>query len=333
MKIAVCISNNKIKIKHAILDKFTNKIFKDNYNWGRKFADYLDKYNIDYDFINIDKNDWLEEIEKYDIVLWKPAFMGPQSSQHFRSKVYFIQHIMKKRIYPNYESVWHFDNKISQSYFFKYKKINAPKTFATFDYNEAMAKLEDFNYPLIFKESNGAGSSGVKLVKSYKQLVKIVNNKFIYHNIISRILKSNLFDRFGEIYLQEFLENNKADLRINIIGNKYATGFWRKNRSNDFRASGSGNIDYETEIPENIIRYCWQISRDNNFDSMAYDVLFRDNQFFIIEMSYGYADSAVYNSAGYYELDGEGNIIEFNKGRYWPQELWVKWLIQNETII
>ena len=135
-----------------------------------------------------------------------------------------------------------------------------------------------------------------------------------------------MFDRFGQIYVQEFLEGNKADLRITVIGDKYAYGFWRKNRENDFRASGSGNIDYQTDIPQNVIRYCSQISKRYGFDSMAYDILFRDSDFFIVEMSYGYNESALYNSKGYYELDQNGGVLCFNEGNHWPQELWVKWI-------
>ena len=60
---------------------------------------------------------------------------------------------------------------------------------------------------------------------------------------------------------------------------------------------------------------------------MAYDILFRGSQFVINEISYGYLDSAPYRTAGYYELDDQGELA-FRDGHVWPQTLWVDWLLR-----
>jgi len=311
------------------LKYFSKYIFKDTYNWAEKLAEYLNDNNILYDFVYIDENDWIEKIDKYDVVIWKTAFMGVKSSQILKEKVFFMQEIMQKRVFPNYNTVWHFDSKIAQSYLLRYKKIKTPETFVSFDYNNILNNIDLFKYPVVIKETNGAGSSSVSLVKSPKHLVKYVNKRFLWENIFSRKLSSRLFDRFGQIYLQEFIPNNNSDLRITIIGHKYAFGFWRKNRHGDFRASGSGRLDYVTDVPPQIIKYCSQISKSNNFDSMAYDILFRNGEFMVVEMSYGYSDKAIYNSNGYYILDENGDIKSFEKGHYWPQQLWIKWILES----
>jgi len=331
MKIGVCVSNDIPNLKGRFIKIFQKRINKSRKDWSDKFAEALDKENLKYGYIYMDRNDWIKQVNKYDILIWKPKFMGVQSSQFFKEKIYFIQYIMKKRIYPNYETVWHFDSKIAQKYIFEYTNVKTPSTFVSFDYNESVNIAEKINYPVIVKSSNGAGSTGVKLINSKKNLIKKINYEFVVKKIINKVLKTS-YDRFGYLYCQQFIRGNAKDLRINIIGNKYAIGFWRINRDNDFRASGSGKIDYSTEIPINVIEYCASISRDNKFDSMAYDVLFTDNKFVIVEMSYGYVDQAVYNAKGYYILNEQGKVKEFVEGNFWPQELWIKWVIDDSNL-
>lgn len=329
MKIGICISNETPNFKGRFMNFFQNKANQSKKDWSERFSQILSKKNINYGYIYIDKDDWIQQINNYDVLLWKPKFMGVESSQFFKEKVYFIQHIMNKRIYPNYETVWHFDSKNAQKYLFEYTNIKTPKTYVSFDYNESIDTCDKIDYPTVVKSSNGAGSTGVKLVKSNKTLKKIINYEFFGKKVMNRVFKTN-HDPFGYLYIQKFMKNNAGDLRINIIGDKYAVGFWRGNRDNDFRASGSGKIDYNKEIPVEIIEYCTNISKNNKFDSMAYDVLFnQEGDFVIVEISYGYVDTAVYNAKGYYILDNEGKISKFVEGHYWPQELWIEWVHDN----
>lgn len=324
MKIGICVSNEIPNLKGKILSFFQKKFNQSNKDWSEKFSEILNQKKIKFGYVYIDKDNWIQQVNEFDILIWKPKFMGIESSQFFKEKVYFIQNIMNKRVFPNYETVWHFDSKIAQKYLFEYLNIQSPKTYVSFDYNESINIAEKIGYPTVSKRSNGAGSTGVKLLHSSEQLIRKVNFDFVGKKILSNVFKTN-HDPFGYVYVQEFMKNNAGDLRINIIGDKYAVGFWRTNRDNDFRASGSGKIDYKKEIPLEIIEYCATVSRINNFDSMAYDVLFNEkSEFVIVEISYGFVDTAVYNANGYYVLDNECRITEFIEGHIWPQELWIK---------
>lgn len=329
MRIAVGISNQQINIRNSVLKPFNKRLFYQGYNWAVKFSESLKKEGISCDTVEMDKSDWIDKLKPYDVLIWKPQFLGVRSAQILKEKIFFIQFYMNKRVYPSYETIWHFDSKIAQSYLLKYQRIRTPDTFVTFDYNEAVNKAGRLKYPVVLKESGGASSSGVSLVKSAKAMMRYINRRFLWENLLSRKVSSRLFDRFGQLYIQTFLRGNAADLRITIIGNCYAFGFWRRNRPNDFRASGSGRLDYNTKLPEHVISYCAWISRNNRFDSMAYDILFKKDKFYIIEMSYGYNDKAVYNCSGYYVLNEKCEIESFIEGHYWPQQIWVKWLTDN----
>jgi glutathione synthase/RimK-type ligase-like ATP-grasp enzyme len=329
MKIGICVSNEAPNLKGRFMKLLQKRINKSSSDWSNKFLERLSSNKIDYGYIYIDRDNWMEQVNEYDLLIWKPKFMGMESSQFFKEKIYFIQYILKKKIFPNYETVWHFDSKVAQKYLFEYLNIKSPKTFVSFDYNESTNLAEEIAYPTVFKKSNGAGSTGVKLLRSKKRLLRNLNYNFVGKKILNNVFKTN-HDPFGYLYVQEFLDNNDGDLRINIIGAKYAIGFWRMNRDNDFRASGSGKIDYSKKIPLEIVEYCAKISKENKFDSMAYDILYKsDGDFVIVEISYGFVDTAVYNADGHYILNDNCEIAEYKEGHIWPQDLWVDYVCEN----
>jgi glutathione synthase/RimK-type ligase-like ATP-grasp enzyme len=329
-------------------------IGKDTALWHEKFVEAIanrcnDGFPAEYKVVNMERHDWLQVATPYDVVIWKPEFMGPQSASQFQAKVYFLETYCKKLVVPNFKTIWHFENKIAQAYLFQIHEIPTPKTTVSFDYHDAIDCLRRETFPLVFKKPHGAGSRNVKLVSTFSQAENIVTNIFSHQlwmesktrsssktmflllNLSKHWLWFKLFQKFFRdeyfkaVYWQNFIPDNESDLRITVIGDRYAFGFWRNNRPNDFRASGSGRIDYQRAVPENLLHYCIKINRDLCFDSMAYDILFSNNNFFITEISYGYLDSAIYTAAGYYELQKD-NKLEFIKGHFWPQELWVNWM-------
>lgn len=323
--------------------------------WHSKFISALARKNeedksISYDIINLDNNDWIDTIINYDVIIWKPSCMGPRKSSLFKEKIYFIEKYLNKLVIPNFFTIWHFESKIAQSYLFKQFNIATPKTFVSFDYHDAVSNIDNFNKPLIFKKYYGAGSKNVWIESNKNKIIFTLsrcfsqqlwketkdrfNSKLSMLNHIHQIwfwekLKQKICSdelNVNTVYWQDFIPKNTKDLRITIIGNKYGFGFWRHNRNNDFRASGSGIIDYETPIPEAPLKECFKINRLLDFDSMAYDILFDSEKFVITEMSYAYVDTAVYNCKQHYEIDESGKMITKN-GHVWPQDLWVEWAL------
>ena len=323
--------------------------------WHEKFEDAMkywinQGYPFDYNIVYLDHHDWLDVVQPYDVVLWKPAFMGPQFSSYFKEKIYFMEKFLHKIVIPNFSTVWHFESKIAQSYLFHLLKVPVPETFTSFRLDDALTGVQNACYPLVFKKSFGASSKNVQLTNNKtdaEELVKKEFNRELWDMVLERdrstvgrlrrgvgkrwfwtrqIGKLRNNEIFGTVYWQEFIPGNEADLRITTVGKCYAYGFWRLNRPNDFRASGSGRLDYQREIPENLLRFCLNLSKELDFDSMAYDIIFKEKQFVITEMSYGYLDTAPYHSDGYYEL--KDDAITYHQGHFWPEELWVNWLLK-----
>jgi glutathione synthase/RimK-type ligase-like ATP-grasp enzyme len=323
--------------------------------WHEKFADALKTrieqgYPFDFDVVHLDHHDWLDVIQPYDVVLWKPTYMGPRSVSYFKEKIYFLEKYLHKLVLPNFATIWTFESKIAQSYLFHAKQVPIPETFVSFRLGDSLSGLQNARYPLVFKKSFGAASKNVRIMRNRSEAEKIVRmafNREVWDSLLEhhssklvRVMRNigkpwfwaRLRDKilneeiYGQAYWQEFIPGNEADLRITVVGNCYAYGFWRLNRPNDFRASGSGRLDFQREIPVDLLRYCMNLSGELDFDSMAYDIIFKGGQFVVTEISYGYLDTAPNRSRGYYELDADD--ITLHEGHFWPEELWVKWLLK-----
>jgi len=329
---------------------------RDALDWHDRFVDALEQEKNDrpvqYNVVNMEAPDWMQHIKNADMILWKPHYMGIKSSAFFKEKIYFLQHELKKVVVPNFETVWHFESKAAQHLLFQHHQMKTPKTTVFMDHHASENVAAQCDWPVVFKQSSGAAGKNVELISNKKRLMQKIKQQFavpIYDEqkqqlgsgkkvILKNFFKKwlwirnlrRLYEGFENVavgYLQQFIPENKADLRVTVIGDQYAFAFWRKNRPHDFRASGSGIIDYQTPIPEEPVRYCLKQNKKLNFDSMCYDILFCGNNFVITEMSYGYKDFAVHDAPGYFYLQKDGSLT-FKNGHYWPQQLWVQWALQ-----
>jgi hypothetical protein len=117
------------------------------------------------------------------------------------------------------------------------------------------------------------------------------------------------------ILFQKYLPNNSFDTRVTVIGNR-AFAFRRFVRSNDFRASGSGNFDTDPEkIDTRCLEIAFSISKRLNFNTMAYDFIFdEDKKPYINEISYCFVDWVVQSCPGHWDEN-----LSWHSGQNWLQ--------------
>ncbi len=328
---------------------------RDRSGWCDKFSHALERkiqegHRLSYEVIDIWSPDWLDLLDGIQVVIWNPVLMGPRAAQHLKEKVYFLERHLNRLVIPNYETVWHFESKVAQSYVFNKHGIPTPRTVISSDYHKMSDALRDMQPPFVFKSSHGAGGKYVIMVRShsramreltricsrqlwrearrragsrFKAILSNLHRAWLWHAIASRLRSE---EQYTVPYVQEFVAGNDKDLRITAIGDRYAFGFWRRNRRNDFRASGSGLVDYELPIPEELVRYCLELNKSLSLDTMAYDIIFRNGLAVMLEMSYTYSDDAIHDCRGHFVLQPDG-ALTFREGRTWPQELWVDWAV------
>ena len=251
--------------------------------------------------------------------------------------------------YPNQATAWHYDDKVKQYFLLQAQGFPITKSWTFYDRSAALKWAKTTTYPVVFKLRGGAGSMNVALVKTPRHAKKLIRKMFgsgIYpEKFISvgsvRFKHFNLYREVhhlcGNMYrwskgldaspfwachknyvlFQKFLPGNDCDTRVTVIGER-AFAFRRLVRDDDFRASGSGRIDYDTDkIDMRCVELAFEVSHKMGFQSMAYDFLKNEKgEPEFCEISYTYVSSAVHNCPGYWDAE-----LNWHEGRYWPEHL------------
>ena len=253
------------------------------------------------------------------------------------------------KCYPNLNTGWHFDDKVRQYHLLHSLGFPMTECWVFYDKKAALEWVEQATFPAVFKLRGGAGSQNVVLVKNRQQARRLVKRMFGRGIYPERFLSAGAvrfkhfslyrelhhlggnFYRWGKgfdtspfwqvhknyVLFQKFLPGNAWDTRVTVIGDR-AFAFRRMVRDNDFRASGSGRIDYDTtKIDLRCLEIAFAVSQKMGFQSMAYDFLMNENQEpEFCEVSYTYLSSAVHNCPGYWDPD-----LNWQEGHYWPEHL------------
>jgi len=273
-----------------------------------------------------------------DGIMWH-IDMRPSIQMAAQSILNTLEFSAGKMIFPNFNTRWHFDNKLSQTYLFRQMGINAPENHVFWNESEAVTWLvQKARFPVVAKLRRGASSQCVYILHDARQAIGFTRKMFSLsgmksspggvgrtgRRIIRDILRGSvlrlprpLLEPFlrarpwlkdvwqnekGYVYFQEYIPDNSFDTRITIIGNR-AFAFRRENRSGDFRASGSGSIHYgEFDSVMEMVNIAYSISDGNGFQSMAYDFLIDSGRKpSLVEMSYGYQSKAVFDCPGHWD--------------------------------
>lgn len=300
----------------------------DKGNRSKKYAIAAKRMNIPFVYVDCSKTDIIEKLNEIDILIWHWT-QDQYIDKRIALAIIKSAEIMGKIVYPNIKTSWMFDDKISEKYLLEAVKAPLVETKVFFNENDVVKWARKEGYPIVYKLPQGAGSCNVRLINDLQELKKICKLHFsfwgrpdIFMNIhnsnknvkqcIDEIRKNQMYrygcNNRGFVLLQKFVPNNLYDIRVTIIGERGII-FKRQVRDNDFRASGSGRIDYMVSKKDlEAIPIARRISQEIGSQTMTYDFL-RDNGVLkIVEMSYGFSASAVYNSLGWY--DSEMNFHE-----------------------
>jgi glutathione synthase/RimK-type ligase-like ATP-grasp enzyme len=253
-----------------------------------------------------------------------------------RQLIYSIEK-MGLKVFPDSNTCWHFDDKVGQKYLLEAVNAHLVPSYVFYDKQVAMNWIAQADFPKVLKLRGGAGSANVRLVKNKRQAKRLCKKAFGrgfkpitgYFNdfktkakkirsvstlieklkrlpqSLNCIYNTNFFMRRerGYIYFQDFVPGNVYDTRIVVIGDK-AFGLRRYVRKNDFRASGSGAIEYKKEsINEKCVLSAFRLSRKLKTQSLACDFLFKNNEVQIVEISYTYKARAYDKCVGYWDRD------------------------------
>ncbi len=113
----------------------------------------------------------------------------------------------------------------------------------------------------------------------------------------------------GKFIVQNYVENLRGDYKILVYADKYYI-LERQNRTNDFRASGSGKFSFPENPPIDLLDFSRNIFNKLRTPFASFDIALKNNQPYLIEFQFV--------SFGQYTL--EKSLFYFkNKGGIWKK--------------
>jgi glutathione synthase/RimK-type ligase-like ATP-grasp enzyme len=312
-----------------------------------RYETILDHNGIDHVRLSADQPDFWDRVAKLDLFIFH--WIGTYNSHQLAPTILpIVENIMKIPCFPSSVTWWHYDDKIREHYLLQRYKFPIVPSWIFWNKEIACQWLQDAQLPLVFKLKGGASSINVVLVKDKNYANHLINKMFGegimsgyvpgtmslrlndqgFYKLTKRLIVDKLLTKIhmkrkspleiahrNYVYFQKYLPGNNFDTRITIIG-KRAFMARRFNRKDDFRASGSGNADFDQkEIDLRCIKIAYEISKHMDFQMMSYDFLYDENkQPLVSEVSYTSPDWTVWSCPGYWD----DNLL-FHAGHYWPQ--------------
>ena len=230
----------------------------------------LEKYFAQFGFEIIFKNfsdvDFKNENYKGQYILYTSSEDKGYNYKNYIEDIIWGLKEQEAILIPDFKYLRANNNKVLMEILRNNSPLNEIKNIQSFHYGtleELIHHIKRNTYPCVIKTAKGAKSTGVHLAKNKYELINFVKEisrtpHFFYE--IKDYLRQYKHKGYKteskyqrKFVVQEYIPNLKNDWKILIFGKKYYI-LKRKNRKNDFRASGSGLFSFTKEIPFRITR-------------------------------------------------------------------------------
>jgi glutathione synthase/RimK-type ligase-like ATP-grasp enzyme len=296
--------------------------------WAARAADT----GVNVRTVDVYARDFFQQLAGCDGFMWRFGY-SPAPRLFAKRLLPAIEHGLGIPVFPSFETAWHFEDKIAQTYLLQAADFPTPATWVFWDRTSALDFCRSATYPLVLKLSFGYQSANVRLLNSFDDAAYWIARVFgpgvtglpplasRWRETLQRakgalrhMKGASTFEdleycelQHGYFYVQEFLPGNEYDIRVTVIGNR-AFAFRRFNRPGDFRASGSGRIDWDPQqIDEEGVRLAFRVARRLRTQSLAVDLLQRGGRKVLAEISYTYASWAVRDCPGHWVRQGDAD--------------------------
>ena len=213
------------------------------------------------------------------------------SYKMYLDDILFTLYSNGKNLIPRYELFRAHDNKAYQEILKQLCHIdsNPGKIYRKWD--EIEADIKSFHYPLIIKNVSGSVGKAVFKIENELMLEQIYDGFIFQHKSQSfntkRKIKKKLNYKYDKIWydrenqksyviIQTFIPNLDGDWKILVFGDKYFV-LKRGIRSGDFRASGSGILDFEIDPPEELLNFAEDIFHKLDTPFISLDIAMSDS--------------------------------------------------------
>jgi len=332
-------------------------IHNNKLSYSEGLIEYLKSNNIQYKIVDAYSNSIISDLQDCTGFFLHFYHNNPKDVLFAKQLIYSLE-LSGKKVFPNFKTSWHFDDKVGQKYLLESFGLPLIPSFVAYSKTDAFNLIENQEFPIVFKLRGGAGSFNVSLIRTkedaksminkcfgkgfrqvnpingisyeYKKLLKDGFNynrllellKAISHLVIPFKIEESLGREKGYFYFQTFIPDCSFDYRVQFIGD-ICYAMKRNVRKNDFRASGGGDIDYDgSNIPIEVIKLAKKVRDTLDMQSMAIDILPFGNEYVIAEVSYAFAIDEGECDFGYYDSN-----LTWIKQKFNPYEFMAKLFI------
>ena len=271
----------------------------------------FEKYNYHVVFVNFAGIDFFNNW-KGKIVLYTSSEDKGYYYKDFIEDVIFGLEKAGAIVLPSYQYLRANNNKVFMEI---YRKLifsdNNLKSSCFGTLEELLLQIDSIQYPIVIKEAKGAMSNGVSLAKGKSELINKAKKMSSTPNIkfklweIAKYIRRNGRIKISSTHrkkfvLQEFVEGLDGDYKVLVYGDKYFM-LQRKNRKNDFRASGSGIFNFLEDPVTEILNFAESIYQEMNVPNVSLDIASNGEKCFLIEyQAIHFGTKTLEYSSGYF---------------------------------
>ena len=141
------------------------------------FIKYCKENGIDYKIVNAYDSSIISQVSDCDAFMWHHHHGNPKDILFAKQLLYSLEE-SGKRVFPNFRTGWHFDDKVGQKYLLE--SIGAPlvPSYVFYSKNDALEWVNNTTFPKVFKLRGGAGASNVKLAHTANEARKFIRKAF-----------------------------------------------------------------------------------------------------------------------------------------------------------
>ena len=232
-----------------------------------KYVRACQEMNLPFRVVDLDRSDWLSRVEHAGcgiFMAWPDATQSPWAGI-FKDRCDVIENLLGLPVFPASSERWFYEDKIRMYSWLNAGKLPHPRTWIFTKRNEASDFANNCPLPMVFKTGFGAAGTGVRIVRSRRQLRSIVRKAFRSGHVPAG--HDHRDREWGRLLLQEYLPDVR-EWRMVRIGDSYFGH--PKGRRGDFH-SGSGRAEWD--IPDKrLLNLLYCTTEAGGFRSMAVDV-------------------------------------------------------------
>ena len=315
------------------------------------WIEYCQDNDIPFEVVDCYANDIIEKAAECRALLWHCSHSDPRDIVVARQILFALEHA-GIRVFPDFRTAWHFDDKVGQKYLFEALDIPRLRTYVFVEKETALDWASKAEFPKVFKLRHGASSSCVWIVRDKRQARRLIKRAFgrglpVYRpweNLNERMYKRRIgknefvdvakgvvrlfyppqFSKVlgrqtGYALFQDFAPDNDSDIRITVIGDK-AYGVRRLVRPGDFRASGSGlDAPGQDRVDIEAVELAFDVAKKIRSSCISCDFVYKpDRGLALLEVSYGFM--WLDDCPGYWDSDLNWHEAEY-RPEHWMVDL------------